>query len=57
MARRESRTTSELFREAFRIDRAQQIRKMIAEMNEMGRQSCLPSAGRLVCYHSRVRLI
>jgi hypothetical protein len=30
---------------------------MIAEMNEMGRQSCLPSAGRLVCYHSRVRLI
>ncbi|HWG20330.1 MAG TPA: ribbon-helix-helix protein, CopG family [Terracidiphilus sp.] len=39
MARRESRTTSELFREAFRAYRAEQFRKMIAEMNEMGRQN------------------
>jgi metal-responsive CopG/Arc/MetJ family transcriptional regulator len=39
MARSESRTTSELFREAFRAYRAQQFRKMMAEMNEIGRQN------------------
>jgi metal-responsive CopG/Arc/MetJ family transcriptional regulator len=39
MARRESRTTSELFREAFRVYRAEQFRKMIEEMNEIGRQN------------------
>lgn len=39
MARRESRTTSELFREAFRVYRAQQFRKMLEEMNEIGRQN------------------
>ena len=39
MARRESRTTSELFREAFRLYRAEQFRKMIAEMNEIGRRN------------------
>jgi metal-responsive CopG/Arc/MetJ family transcriptional regulator len=39
MARRESRTTSELFREAFRLYRAKQFREMVAEMNEIGRQN------------------
>ena len=39
MAQRESRTTSELFREAFRVYRAQQFRKMLDEMNEIGRQN------------------
>ncbi len=38
MARRESRTTSELFREAFRIYRAEQLRKALDEMNEIGRR-------------------
>lgn len=39
MARRESRTTSELFREAFRVYRAQQFRKLVDEMNEEGRRN------------------
>ncbi len=38
-ARRESRTTSELFREAFRLYRAQQFRKAMDELNEMARQN------------------
>lgn len=39
MAKREHRTTSELFREAFRVYRAQQFRKMMDEMNEEGRRN------------------
>jgi hypothetical protein len=39
MARRESRTTSELFREAFRLYRAQQFRKMMDEMNDIARKN------------------
>lgn len=38
MARRESRTTSELFREAFRAYRAQQLREAFDEFNEIGRR-------------------
>ncbi len=38
MARRESRTTSELFREAFRAYRAQQLRMAFDEFNEIGRR-------------------
>lgn len=38
LARQESRTTSELFREAFRSYRAQQLRKALLELNEMGRR-------------------
>lgn len=37
-ARRESRTTSELFREAFRVYRAQQLRAAFEEFNEIGRR-------------------
>ena len=39
MARRESRTTSELFREAFRLYRAEQFRKAMDELNELARQN------------------
>jgi len=39
MAKREHRTTSELFREAFRVYRVEQFRKMIGEMNEEGRRN------------------
>ena len=39
LAASESRTTSELFREAFRTYRAQQLRKTLRELNEMGRQA------------------
>jgi len=39
LARSESRTTSELFREAFRLYRAQQFRKMMDDLNEMARQN------------------
>ena len=39
MAKREHRTTSELFREAFRAYRAQQLRKALDEFNEIGRQN------------------
>jgi metal-responsive CopG/Arc/MetJ family transcriptional regulator len=39
MARREHRTTSELFREAFRVYRAERLRKALDEFNEIGRQS------------------
>jgi hypothetical protein len=39
MARREHRTTSELFREAFRVYRAEQFRKLMDEMNEAGRRN------------------
>ena len=38
LAEQESRTTSELFREAFRTYRAQQLRKVFAEFNELGRK-------------------
>jgi metal-responsive CopG/Arc/MetJ family transcriptional regulator len=38
LAEQESRTTSELFREAFRTYRAQQLRKALADFNELGRQ-------------------
>jgi predicted transcriptional regulator len=38
LAEQESRTTSELFREAFRTYRAQQLRKALAEFNELGRK-------------------
>lgn len=38
LAEQESRTTSELFREAFRVYRAQQLRKVFAELNELGRR-------------------
>jgi metal-responsive CopG/Arc/MetJ family transcriptional regulator len=37
LAAQESRTTSELFREAFRTYRAQQMRKALLELNELGR--------------------
>jgi predicted transcriptional regulator len=37
LAEQESRTTSELFREAFRTYRAQQLRKVLTEFNEIGR--------------------
>jgi predicted transcriptional regulator len=37
LAAQESRTTSELFREAFRTYRAQQLRKALLELNEIGR--------------------
>lgn len=37
LAEQESRTTSELFREAFRTYRAQQLRKILLEFNEIGR--------------------
>jgi len=36
LASRESRTTSELFREAFRTYRALQMRKTLRELNELG---------------------
>lgn len=36
-AAQEHRTTSELFREAFRTYRAQQMRKALLELNEIGR--------------------
>ncbi len=38
LAEQESRTTSELFREAFRTYRAQQLRKVLTEFNELGRR-------------------
>jgi len=38
LAERESRTTSELFREAFRTYRAQQLRNVLVEFNELGRR-------------------
>jgi predicted transcriptional regulator len=38
LAERESRTTSELFREAFRTYRAQQLRNVFVEFNELGRK-------------------
>ncbi len=38
LAEQESRTTSELFREAFRTYRAQQLRNVFAELNELGRR-------------------
>lgn len=38
LAQQESRTTSELFREAFRTYRAQQLRKVFAEFNALGRK-------------------
>lgn len=38
LAEQESRTTSELFREAFRTYRAQQLRKVFTEFNELGRK-------------------
>jgi predicted transcriptional regulator len=38
LAEQESRTTSELFREAFRTYRAQQLRNVFAEFNELGRR-------------------
>jgi predicted transcriptional regulator len=38
LAQQESRTTSELFREAFRSYRAQQLRKALMEFNELGRR-------------------
>lgn len=37
LAEQESRTTSELFREAFRTYRAQQLRKVLVEFNGLGR--------------------
>lgn len=37
LAAQESRTTSELFREAFRTYRAQQMRKALLELNALGR--------------------
>ncbi len=37
LAKQESRTTSELFREAFRTYRAQQLRKTLDELNALGR--------------------
>lgn len=36
LAEQESRTTSELFREAFRTYRAQQLRKALTDFNELG---------------------
>ena len=36
LAAQQSRTTSELFREAFRAYRAQQMRKILRELNELG---------------------
>ncbi len=39
LAAQESRTTSELFREAFRAYRAQQMRKILRELNELGRST------------------
>lgn len=39
VAAQESRTTSELFREAFRVYRAQQMRTVLADFHEVGRQS------------------
>jgi metal-responsive CopG/Arc/MetJ family transcriptional regulator len=39
LAAQESRTTSELFREAFRAYRAQQMRKALRELNELGRSA------------------
>lgn len=39
LAEQESRTTSELFREAFRVYRAQQLRKVVREFNELGLDS------------------
>jgi hypothetical protein len=36
LAAQESRTTSELFREAFRAYRAPQMRKILRELNELG---------------------
>jgi len=39
LAEQESRTTSELFREAFRTYRAQQLRKVFMEFNELGRKN------------------
>ena len=36
LAEQESRTTSELFREAFRTYRAQQLRKVFSEFNALG---------------------
>jgi len=39
MAKREHRTTSELFREAFRVYRAEQLRKALDEFNDLGRQN------------------
>jgi len=38
LAEQESRTTSELFREAFRTYRAQRLRNVFAELNEIGRR-------------------
>lgn len=37
LAKQESRTTSESFREAFRAYRAQQLRKTLDELNTLGR--------------------
>jgi predicted transcriptional regulator len=38
LAAQESRTTSELFREAFRAYRAQQLRKALLDLNEIARK-------------------
>jgi len=38
LAARESRTTSELFREAFRVYRAEQIRSSLDEINQAARK-------------------
>ena len=38
LAKQESRTTSELFREAFRTYRAQQLRKALDGLNALGRK-------------------
>ncbi len=38
LAARESRTTSELFREAFRVYRAEQIRASLDEINQAARK-------------------
>ncbi|HVW77201.1 MAG TPA: ribbon-helix-helix protein, CopG family [Alloacidobacterium sp.] len=38
LAAQESRTTSELFREAFRTYRAQQLRKTLLDLNEIARK-------------------
>jgi predicted transcriptional regulator len=38
MAAQESRTTSELFREAFRTYRAQQLRRALHDLNEIARK-------------------
>ena len=45
LAQQESRTTSELFREAFRSYRAQQLRKALVELNELGRKDNHKSYG------------